>query len=110
MSKDIPNVTEALKMFSAIRTEYAFDGSVFCKDSHKTKLLKWIMDNRLALEDKLIIQLYAELGSLRELGKILCISKSSAEKQVDRIQNEIKREYEHLLRTIAADAYHNLRD
>lgn len=104
MTKHTPDVTEALRTFSAIKSEYAYDADVLCMDSHKVRILKWIIETKLDDADKIIIKLYAELGSIRELSKMLGISRSSADKQIDRIQAVIRREYEDICRNIADNA------
>ena len=70
--------------------EYAEDDDVFNEEKPITKHLKYIIFNKLDEVDRRVILLYAELQSLRKLGKILGVSASSAYIKIRQIKDKIK--------------------
>lgn len=85
-------MSAAIALYKAVRQEYDYDADIFCPDAPKVKRVKQIISH-LNDADRTIIQLYAELASLRELGKLLGISRASAHKEVTRIRKAILEEY-----------------
>lgn len=89
-------INEAVQLYKTLSDEYTFDADVLTADGDRERLSKWILDNRLTSADRIIIQLFAELGSLRKLGAQLGVSKSTAEKEVNRIRKIIFDEYNNI--------------
>ena len=85
-----PGLNAAAELYKSIRPEYEHDPDVFCPDSPRVRRVKEAVE-RLAEADKVIIRLYAELGSLSKLGEMLGVSKDTAWKEVRRIRAEIMR-------------------
>lgn len=84
--------------FRRISKEYAYSDDVFCEDDQKVKILKQIISEKLCQVDRIIILLYADCASYRKLGEKMGMAPMTIRKQVIRIQDIIKKEYE---RTIA---------
>ena len=78
---------------NAIRADYDLDGSIFNDEPDKVRRVKEIVLNRLDAVDRAIILLYADCGSLRDLGRRLGVSHSSVRTIVDGIKEKIMREY-----------------
>lgn len=70
--------------------EYKEDDTIFSEEEPLTKEIKRIIFHSLDEVDRRIILLYAELQSLRKLGKVLGVSASSAFFKVADIKNKIK--------------------
>lgn len=84
---------EIINEFRAIKTEYAFNPSIFCMDDERVSRLKEIIDTKLSQVDKTIILLYADCGSYRKLGEILGFSHMTIRDEVLRIKAIILNEY-----------------
>lgn len=69
--------------------DYKPDNSLFTEEDEKINKIKNIIYN-LTEPEKRIILMYAELGTLRKLGKELGVSTSSAYLKVLDIRNKIK--------------------
>ena len=78
---------------NAIQADYDLDGSIFNDEPDKVRRVKEIVLNRLDAVDRAIILLYADCGSLRDLGRRLGVSHSSVRTIVDGIKEKIMREY-----------------
>jgi len=87
------NLTEMAQLYKAMRPEYSYDASVFNPEPQKVRMTKWIIETKLDEDDRILIRLYAELGSVRKLGEKLGISKASAFKEIKRIKRIILDEY-----------------
>lgn len=86
-----PGLSAAAELYKSIRPEYEHDPDVFCPDSPRVRRVKEAIE-RLPEADKVIIRLYAELGSLSKLGEMLGVSKDTAWKEVRRIREAIFRQ------------------
>ena len=73
-----------------ILEEYKEDDSIFSEEEPRIKKIKRLIYEDLDEVDRRVILLYAELGSLRKLGKALGVSASSAFFKVSDIKNKIK--------------------
>ncbi len=73
----------------AILEDYKPDNDLFSEEQEKINKLKNIIYNNLSEVDKRIILMYAELGSLRKLGKELGVSPSTALFRIREIRNKI---------------------
>ena len=82
-----------VRQYKDIRTDYDLDGSIFNDEPDKVRRVKEIVLNRLDPVDRAIILLYADCGSLRDLGRRLGVSHSSVRTIVDGIKEKIMREY-----------------
>lgn len=80
--------------YRIIRAEYAFDPDVMCRDDERVRRVKEIVDTRLSAVDKTIILLYADCQSLRKLAKKMGVSHTTIRKDVNRIKDIIRKEYE----------------
>ena len=78
---------------NAIQADYDLDGSIFNDEPDKVRRVKEIVLNRLDAVDRAIILLYADCGSLRDLGRRLGVSHSSVRTIVDGIKARILEEY-----------------
>lgn len=85
----------------AIFEDYEKDDDIFSNESQKVKVIKDAISNRLTEAEKIILLLYAETGSMRQLAKDLDVSHSSVIKAVDEIKLKILEYYY----TIKAEQY-----
>lgn len=69
--------------------DYAPDNTIFSKETPEINKIKNIIYNDLDEVERRIILLYAELGSLRKLGKELGVSASSAWLKIRDIKKKI---------------------
>jgi transposase-like protein len=77
-------------MYVLIRPEYEHDPDCFCPDNPRVRRVKAAIE-RLPDADKVIIRLYAELGSLRKLAGLLGVGRDTMGREVRRIRTEIMR-------------------
>lgn len=68
--------------------EYAPNDSLFCEDDEQMVLIKQAVAS-LSPADRIIFILYAETGSLREVGKMLGVSHTTIYKEIKRIKRYI---------------------
>lgn len=73
-----------------IYNDYLPDNSIWSEEEDKVRKVKNIVFHKLTEADRRIILLYADLQSLRKLGKMLGISTASACITVQRIRKEIQ--------------------
>lgn len=78
-------------MYAMIRPEYEYDGDIFCPDNRRVRGVKRAIE-RLPEADKVIIRLYAELGSLRKLAAMLGVGRDTMGREVRRIRYAILKE------------------
>lgn len=90
------------KLFGKVREEYAFNPDVFNEDEPRIAALKRILDG-LSTVDRTIIILYCETQSVRELGKILHVPKSTAGRAVSRIREDIIKQYNRIIENSVKD-------
>ena len=69
--------------------EYKPDNGLFSEEDEKINLLKNIIYKKLDEVDRRIILMYAELGSLRKLGRELGVSSSTALSRIREIREKI---------------------
>ena len=86
-----------VKEFKMICKEYECDDSIFSEDDEKVSILKDIINNKLERVDKTIILLYVDYQSYRQLGKTLGLDKMTIRREVLRIKDKIKTEYERII-------------
>lgn len=77
--------------YTTIRADYFSDNGIFSTDTLKQKAVKNFIRTKLSTSEQTIIALYAEVGSLSKLSKILNIPKSTIHTEVQKIQRKIKR-------------------
>lgn len=87
---------ELVKEFRMIKQEYAYDDSVMNEEDPRVTRLKKIIDTKLSQEDKVILLLYIDCLSYRELGEKMKLSTMTCWKMVHRIIGIVKEEYENL--------------
>lgn len=68
--------------------EYAPNDSLFCEDDEQMVMIKQAVAS-LSPADRIIFILYAETGSLREVGKMLGVSHTTVYKCVKEIKKRI---------------------
>lgn len=71
-----------------LMSEYKYDDDILCEDDERTRLTKQALW-KLSEPDRLLIILYAEIQSLRKLGELLGISRTTAYFAIKRIRQEI---------------------
>lgn len=69
--------------------DYSKDDSIWSDESPKIKVIKDAIDLKLTQAEKIILLLYAETGSMRQLAKDLEVSHSSVIKAVDEIKLKV---------------------
>ena len=69
--------------------DYKPDNGLFSEEDEKINLLKNIIYYKLDEVDRRIILMYAELGSLRKLGRELGVSSSTALSRIREIRDKI---------------------
>lgn len=82
----------AVALFRSAAPDYRYDGLDVMEGDPRIEKLKYIINNRLTIEEKTIIILYAECRSYRKLGRLLGISHATASDVVWRITLKIKDE------------------
>ena len=80
---------KAARTYRDIREDYVYNDDIFNPEPERVRRCKEIIANELAPADRVIITLYAELGSLRKLGRLLGVSHTTAAGEVRRIRNII---------------------
>ena len=86
------SVADAVEIFKAVRPEYEFTPDPFCADGTKARRAKWVCSNRLEDAERVLIYLYAELGSVRDLAEMLGVARSTLGDEIKRIKDKIQRE------------------
>lgn len=76
-----------------ILDEYKPDNDIFTDEDYKLNKLKNIVYNNLNEVDRRIILMYAESGSLRQLGKELGVCASTALNKINEIRKKIYDKY-----------------
>lgn len=86
----------AADFYRGVKADYAADPLAASGpgDARVAELLR-IVNDELDAVDRTIIILYAETGSLREVGKMLGLSHMTVRKEIMRIRAEILTRYEH---------------
>lgn len=88
---------EVVKEFRLIKQEYAYDPGIFNPDDPKVARLKEIIDTKLSQVDKTIVLLYVDCQSFRKLGAKLGVSHMTCRREVMRIVQIIKQEYDDMM-------------
>lgn len=73
----------------ALMNEYKVNDDIFSEESEKVRLTKEALW-QLSDTDRLLICLYAEIQSLRKLGELLGVSRTTAYLQIKQIKERIK--------------------
>lgn len=76
-----------------ILDEYKPDNDIFTEEDYQINKLKNIIYNNLNEVDRRILLMYAESGSLRQLGKELGVCASTALNKINEIRKKILKEY-----------------
>ena len=82
-----------VRTYRDIRQDFVLADPLFSNEPDKVRRVKEIVLNRIPQVDRTIILMYADCGSLREMGRRLGLSHSSVKVIVDRIREDILREY-----------------
>lgn len=77
-----------------ILDEYRPDDNIFSLENENINKIKHIIYDILNETDRRIILLYAELGNIRDVAKILKVSSGTAFLQIKRIQKTIRDKYD----------------
>jgi hypothetical protein len=85
-------VADAVETYRAIRGEFEYTGGIFDRDTPRVRLLKWVCSNRLETAERVLVYLYAELGSIRDLAQMLGVARSTLADEMKRIKNKIAAE------------------
>lgn len=86
------SVADAVETYRAIRGEFEYTGGIFDRDTPRVRLLKWVCSNRLETAERVLVYLYAELGSIRDLAQMLGVARSTLADEMKRIKNKIAAE------------------
>lgn len=86
-------MNDVLRDYKEIRKDFEIDDSVFNAEPDKVRRIKEIVLNRLDQVERTLILLYADCGSLRDLGKRLGMSYGSVKRVLDPIKEKILTEY-----------------
>lgn len=70
--------------------QYRPDDDIFNDEPEKVRLTKEAIFECLSETDRLLICLYAEIGSLRKLGELLGVSRTTAYFQIKEIKKKVK--------------------
>ena len=86
-------MNDVLRDYKEIRKDFEIDDSIFNAEPAKVRRIKEIVLNRLDQVERTLILLYADCGSLRDLGKRLGMSYGSVKRVLDPIKEKILTEY-----------------
>lgn len=86
-------MNDVIRDYKEIRKDFEIDDSIFNAEPDKVRRIKEIVLNRLDQVERTLILLYADCGSLRDLGKRLGMSYGSVKRVLDPIKEKIMREY-----------------
>lgn len=86
-------MNDVLRDYKEIRKDFEIDDSIFNAETDKVRRIKEIVLNRLNQVERALILLYADCGSLRDLGKRLGMSYGSVKRVLDPIKEKILTEY-----------------
>lgn len=84
---------ELVSDYSDIKGEYAFNPDIMNPDDPRVSKLKEIINTKLSQVDKIIILLYVDCQSYRQLGKRMGLSHMTVRREVQRIKKLILKEY-----------------
>ena len=86
-------MNDVLRDYKEIRKDFEIDDSIFNAEPDKVRRIKEIVLNRLDQVERTLILLYADCGSLRDLGKRLGMYYGSVKRVHDPIKEKILTEY-----------------
>ena len=86
-------MNDVIRDYKEIRKDFEIDDSIFNAEPDKVRRIKEIVLNRLDQVERTLILLYADCGSLRDLGKRLGMSYGSVKRVLDPIKEKILKEY-----------------
>lgn len=91
-AKKTYRVADAVEIFKAVRPEYEYNADIFCGDGARVKRAKWVCSHRLEDAERVLVYLYAELGSVRDLAQMLGVARSTLGDEIKRIKDKVQRE------------------
>lgn len=86
------NTTDIINEYKEIKADYAYNPDIMSNEDDRIAKLKYIIDTKLAPEDKTILLLYAELGSYRKLGERFGVSHTMMRRVLQRIIGKVTEE------------------
>lgn len=86
-------MNDIIRDYKDIRKDYTLDDSIFNTDPDKVRRVKEIVLTKLDQVERTLILLYADCGSLRDLGRRLGLSHQSVKRIIDPIKEKILDEY-----------------
>ena len=86
-------MNDVIRDYKEIRKDFEINDSIFNAEPDKVRRIKEIVLNRLDQVERTLILLYADCGSLRDLGKRLGMSYGSVKRVLDPIKEKILTEY-----------------
>lgn len=86
---------EIIRNWKKVRAYYEWSPEMLKDEGDTAQRAKHAL-SLLPLVDRTIMVLYAECGSLRRLGRMLGVSRMTAQKEVKRIRKELMEIYERL--------------
>lgn len=81
-------------LYRSVKDDYEYKDDVMSRDTDRVRRAKYITSCKLSDSDKIVIRLYAELGSLSKLGEALGFAKSTMGSRVREIQRKVRKEME----------------
>lgn len=86
-------MNDVIRDYKEIRKDFEIDDSIFNAEPDKVRRIKEIVLTKLDQVERTLILLYADCGSLRDLGKRLGMSYGSVKRVLDPIKEKILTEY-----------------
>lgn len=82
--------------YKTIEKDYRFRQDIFTKDSLRVRRIKYIISCRLSPADRIMILMYSDCQSLRQLAKRMGLSHKTLHNEIKRIRQIIKEDYEYI--------------
>lgn len=92
---DASRFKKATALYRLVRAEYEFDADPCSDATPKERVVKWVLTYRLELPERILLILYNELGTVRELADMLGVARSTLGDQLKRIKDKVREEVAH---------------
>ena len=92
---DVSRFKKATALYRLVRPEYEFDPDPCSDASPKERVLKWVLTYRLELPERILLIMYNELGTVRELADVLGVARSTLGDELKRIKDKVREEVAH---------------
>lgn len=95
VTPDTARYKKATALYRLVRKEYEFDPDPCSDASPKERVLKWVLTFRLTLPERILLIMYNELGTVRELAAVLGVARSTLGDELKRIKDKVRTEVAH---------------